>query len=171
MTFTSPVLTPGITMTDFIVNHVQANMMAISQQNDPVAIMQYAAAILNTLNEQARLADLADDLTEVANRTAVRDLFAVVLEGLPISTTYQIQLMAKVAEFLTVSITTTYQIQLMAKVAEFLTVSITTTYQIQLMAKVAEFLTVSITTTYQIQLMSKVAEFLIVSTLWNGGYL
>ena len=90
-------------MTDFIVSNLQGNMMAISQQNNPVGIMQYIAAVLNILNEQSAIAASAGDETELYNRTAVRDLVATVIEGLPTTTTFQIQLMATIAEFLTVS--------------------------------------------------------------------
>ena len=99
VTFTAPSLSPGVTMTDFIAIHLQNNMKAISQQNDPVVLMQYAVAVLNLLNAQS---ESALDTSELSNRTGIRDLVATVISGLPTTTTFHIQLMASVTELLTV---------------------------------------------------------------------
>ena len=99
--FTAPSLNAGATMTDFLVDHIQDNMLAIVKQNNPMLLVEYGIAALNFLNEQSRI---ATDDSELSTRRAIRALIMTSLEDLPRETTCAIQQMAGVAQFVTVSI-------------------------------------------------------------------
>ena len=88
-------------MTDFLVDHIQDNMLAIVKQNNPMLLVEYGIAVLNFLNEQSQI---ATDDSELSTRRAIRALIMTSLEDLPRETTCAIQQMAGVAQFVTVSI-------------------------------------------------------------------
>ena len=88
-------------MVDFLVDHINNNMLSVAQKNNPMLLIEYLISILNLLNEESRT---ATDTSELAKRIAVRDLVTKFLKGLPMTTPYDIQQTASAFQYLTVRI-------------------------------------------------------------------